>query len=115
MNIRSLHEWDVDASHAMEIQNRLSDQISLKDPSNFKGLRRVSGADVSYAPGKEILYGGVVVLSFPGLEVVEEKWVDRVSLRTAIRLVLATSRGYRLPEPTRLAHQLVNRVRREGR
>lgn len=39
----------------------------------------------------------------------------RVSLRTARRLVLATCRGYRLPEPIRLAHQLVNRVRLHGR
>lgn len=228
MHIRSLHEWDVDASHAMEIQNRLHARISLKDLStNLRGLRRVCGADVSYAPGKETLYGGVVVLSLPGLEVVEERWVEgtvgfpyipgllsfreapillrafsllkhppdavifdgqgiahprglglashiglflnlpsvgcaktklvgehrevardkgswswlefkgkkvgavvrtrenvkpvfvspghRMSLQTAVRLVLATSRGYRLPEPTRMADQLVNRLRRDYR
>lgn len=37
----------------------------------------------------------------------------RVSLAAARRLVLECSRGYRLPEPTRLAHLAVNRFRRE--
>ncbi|MDQ7082919.1 MAG: endonuclease V [Aquificota bacterium] len=36
----------------------------------------------------------------------------RVSLRTSIELVLKTSR-YRIPEPTRLAHNLLQKVREE--
>ncbi len=36
----------------------------------------------------------------------------RISLRTAVNLVLKTSK-YRIPEPTRLAHNLLQRVRRE--
>ncbi len=36
----------------------------------------------------------------------------RISLRTAIKLVLETSR-YRVPEPTRLAHNLLQEVRRK--
>ncbi|MCM2466431.1 deoxyribonuclease V [Methanoculleus sp. CWC-02] len=38
----------------------------------------------------------------------------RITLSTAVDLVLATSRGYRLPEPTRQAHLFANTVRREG-
>ncbi len=37
----------------------------------------------------------------------------RIALSTAVDLVLATSRGYRLPEPTRQAHLFANTVRRE--
>jgi len=37
----------------------------------------------------------------------------RISLKTAIDLVLRTSR-YRVPEPTRLAHNLLQRIRRES-
>ena len=37
----------------------------------------------------------------------------RISLRTAIELVLKTSL-YRIPEPTRLAHNLLQKVRRHG-
>ncbi len=37
----------------------------------------------------------------------------RISLKTSIELVLKTSR-YRIPEPTRLAHNLLQKVRRES-
>jgi deoxyribonuclease V len=36
----------------------------------------------------------------------------RIDLESAVRLVFACCRGYRLPEPTRLAHLYVNEVRR---
>ncbi len=38
----------------------------------------------------------------------------RIDLDGAVRAVLAAVRGYRLPEPTRQAHNYVNEVRREG-
>jgi deoxyribonuclease V len=37
----------------------------------------------------------------------------KADLPSSIELVLTCCQGYKLPEPTRLAHQLVNRVRRE--
>jgi len=39
----------------------------------------------------------------------------RATLASAIRLVLACGTGFRLPEPTRIAHQLVTRYRHDGR
>jgi deoxyribonuclease V len=39
----------------------------------------------------------------------------RIDLPSAVRLVLATCRGYRIPEPTRLAHLHVNAMRRAGK
>ncbi len=38
----------------------------------------------------------------------------RIDLPSAVRVVLATCRGYRLPEPTRQAHLHVNALRRQG-
>jgi len=38
----------------------------------------------------------------------------RTDLASAVRLVLRTCRGYRLPEPTRQAHHYVNSLRRAG-
>ncbi len=38
----------------------------------------------------------------------------RIDLSRAVDLVLATARGYRLPEPTRQAHLFANAVRRAG-
>ncbi len=35
---------------------------------------------------------------------------DQITIRTAVRLVLAACKGYRLPEPIRRAHQLANRI-----
>jgi deoxyribonuclease V len=36
-----------------------------------------------------------------------------IDLPSSVRLVLQTCRGYRLPEPTRQAHQAVNEIRRQ--
>ena len=36
----------------------------------------------------------------------------QIDLASAVRVVLQTCRGYRIPEPTRLAHNRVNEVRR---
>lgn len=227
MESRPLHGWDVNPSRAVEIQELLREKISLKDLLSLGKLRSIAGADVSYDKGDTTLYGAVVVVELPDMEIVEQRWakgkvtfpyipgllsfreapillkafamlrrapdavlfdgqgiahprgcglgshvglfldlpsvgcaksrlvgehgpVDeergsyawlvyrgkrvgtvlrtragvkpvfvspghRVSLRSATKLVLLTSRRYRLPEPIRLAHQLVNRVRREGR
>ena len=38
----------------------------------------------------------------------------RIDLASAVRVVLGTTRGYRLPEPTRLAHLRVNELRRKA-
>lgn len=38
----------------------------------------------------------------------------KADLRFAIRIALKTCRGYRIPEPIRQAHLLVNRVRKES-
>jgi deoxyribonuclease V len=38
---------------------------------------------------------------------------DKITIRTAARLVVAACKGYRLPEPIRKAHQLANRMRKK--
>ncbi len=40
---------------------------------------------------------------------------DKVTNRTAVRLVLAACKAYRIPEPIRRAHQLANRMREKER
>jgi deoxyribonuclease V len=37
-----------------------------------------------------------------------------IDLASAVRVTLSTVRGYRIPEPTRLAHLRVNELRRAG-
>jgi deoxyribonuclease V len=38
----------------------------------------------------------------------------KIDLRSAVELVLATCKGYRIPEPTRQAHLYVNELRRQA-
>jgi deoxyribonuclease V len=58
---------------------------------------------------------GAVVRTRTGVKPVYVSVGHRIDLRGAIRLVLRCSRGYRLPEPTRRAHILLNSVKGKGR
>lgn len=75
MRIRSPHEWDVEPSRAVEIQEELWRRISLEDAVNLQRLRTVAGADVACIPGEDTPYAAVVVLSVPELKIAEERWV----------------------------------------
>lgn len=71
MEIHQLHPWDVSASEAFEIQNRLRGTVSLDDDPILDtpgGVRFIAGVDMS-ATG--VARAAVVLLSFPELELVE--------------------------------------------
>ena len=72
------------------------------------GPRR--GAHVQLRDEGEVI--GEVVRTRPGVRPVYVSVGHRVSLPTARRLVLRWAPRYRLPEPTRAAHALVNAARR---
>jgi deoxyribonuclease V len=57
---------------------------------------------------------GEAVRTKKGVKPVYVSAGHRVDLPSAVRLVLAACRGYRLPEPTRQAHLHVNELRRRG-
>ncbi|MHB0913354.1 MAG: deoxyribonuclease V [Armatimonadota bacterium] len=67
MQIKDLHPWNVSVAEAAKIQLELRGQVSLDD--EFGELRFVAGVDVS-ARGDEGR-AAVVILTFPGLEIVE--------------------------------------------
>jgi len=75
------------------------------------GPRR--GAHVQLRDAGEVI--GEVVRTRAAVKPVYVSVGHRVSLETARRLVLALAPRYRLPEPTRAAHALVNRLRRAAR
>jgi deoxyribonuclease V len=60
------------------------------------------GAYTLVVDGKEVI--GAAVRTVAGVKPVYVSAGHRVSLKTAIEVVLRTSSGYRLPEPLRIAH-----------
>lgn len=77
MELRRLHGWQLDVSEALGLQHRLAAQVSRI----WEGItpRLVAGVDVSVSKAEGTATGAVVVLEYPGLDLVEVKVVhDRV-------------------------------------
>lgn len=75
-------------------------------------LGEEAGSIAELLEGDEVL--GLAVRTRPGGKPVYLSIGHRVDLDSALALILACSRGHRLPEPARLAHQLVTRYRKES-
>jgi len=74
MKARELHSWQVSVAEAKDIQRRLAAQVSKTDA--VREPRLIAGADIS-APGRRgVARGAVVVVNYPGLEVVETSVVE---------------------------------------
>lgn len=58
---------------------------------------------------------GYAVRTRNGVKPVYVSVGHKIDLPSAVRVVLASGSGFRIPEPTRRAHQFVNDLRREGR
>ena len=73
MKATALHSWQVSTHEAIAIQ-RLRAQIITE---NMLGeLRYIAGADIATSKDSPKAYAGVVVLSYPTLEVVEERGLE---------------------------------------
>ena len=57
---------------------------------------------------------GAVLRTKRGTKPVYVSVGHKLTLKTAVRIVLETTRGHRLPEPLRRAHELATRAMREG-
>jgi deoxyribonuclease V len=69
MKIHTLHPWTLTPKDAIALQRRLVDQVVT---DNHLGLVRfVAGADIATYKDSPYGYAGVVVMSFPELEIVE--------------------------------------------
>jgi deoxyribonuclease V len=69
-DMKPLHTWDLSPAQAIALQHELRSQIELRPLEKEPQL--IAGADLSFDIGSDTVYAGIVVLSFPGLEVVEE-------------------------------------------
>ena len=75
MNIPDLHPWDVTYREAIKIQEQLKGKVILRKIANRPTY--IAGLDVSYQKGTHQVWAGAVVLNFPELAVIEERWVER--------------------------------------
>lgn len=67
--MRSLHSWRVDPKKAIQIQARLRKEVLVE--RGPKKIERIGGADVAYSKEGDMLFGAIVVLTFPDLEEID--------------------------------------------
>jgi deoxyribonuclease V len=66
-----LHSWNLSATEAVALQKQLAPRVEitpLPNPPKF-----IAGADLSFDKGSNEVWAGIVVLSYPELEIVEER------------------------------------------
>jgi deoxyribonuclease V len=73
MKINDLHRWDVTYHEAVAIQQSLRGRLIIpaEDPPDAYSL--IAGADVSYAKKSDLFFAAVVLLTHPGLDIIEER------------------------------------------
>ena len=64
-----LHSWKVDVQNAIRIQEELRNRVILQ--KNLAPVKTIGGADVAYSKSRDLLYGAMVVLSFPKMELLD--------------------------------------------
>jgi deoxyribonuclease V len=78
MEVSRLHDWQLSAKQAMEIQKKLAGQVSRA--GEVTSPRLIAGVDISVNKEAGTGTGAVVVLSYPELELVEFRVVpDRIN------------------------------------
>lgn len=71
MKIKPLHDWNLSAQQAIELQKQLAFEVVREDRFS-EPVKTVAGIDLGYDAAKDMSRAVVVVLSFPGLELVEK-------------------------------------------
>lgn len=70
MRVNHLHDWELTPAQAIALQQRLAGRVVRENRLPAR-LSRVAGVDVSYRLHGERFFAGVVLLSFPELEILE--------------------------------------------
>lgn len=74
MRVRALHEWDVSAGRAREIQFSLAKKVVTEN--EVVNPRLVAGADISPPDSQGVARGAVVVLGYPEFNIVEVRTAE---------------------------------------
>lgn len=70
MKFGYLHRWDMSPKKAVKLQQKLRGRVIRH--GEIKNIRYVAGADVSVSPDRLTMKAAVVVLTYPGLQPVEQ-------------------------------------------
>ena len=71
VKIERLHDWQLNSTQAIDMQQRLSAQVSRS--GEVTNPRFIAGVDIAVGKGQEMATGAVVILSYPELRLVETK------------------------------------------
>jgi deoxyribonuclease V len=72
--MKPLHPWKVSEKEAIRIQETLRDRIILKN--TLLKVRTIGGGDVAYSKNENHLFGAIVILSFPEMEILDIATTD---------------------------------------
>ena len=67
--MKPLHSWNVSLEEAIQIQEALKERVILR--KTFSKVKTIGGGDVAYSKNEDLLSGAMVVLSFPGMEMLD--------------------------------------------
>lgn len=74
MKAQTLHPWQATTHEAIAIQKQLRTQVITHN--TLGEIRYIAGADISTTKDSPKAFAGIVVLSYPTLEVIEECGID---------------------------------------
>jgi len=74
VKVERLHSWQISLAQALDVQRRLSAQVSRS--GDLATPQFIAGVDISASQAQGIATGAVVVLNYPELRVVETKVVN---------------------------------------
>ena len=72
MKPKVFQPWEVTPKEALEIQEKLKRRLD-NQPSRLKKLEKIAAVDASYSKNERTIFAVAVVLSYPGLDILEKK------------------------------------------
>ncbi|MBN2026064.1 MAG: deoxyribonuclease V [Actinobacteria bacterium] len=71
VHIPECHPLDVSVAEAREIQERLRGRVRERPPPGAVAAGLIAGTDISYLRERKLALGAVVLMDYPGLEVIQ--------------------------------------------
>ncbi|RYX86278.1 deoxyribonuclease V [bacterium] len=72
-----LHDWNLSATEAIALQKELAPRVQVTPLQQMPRL--IAGADLSFDKESDVVWAGIVVLSFPDMQIVEERGLQTVA------------------------------------